>query len=72
VYYGNEEDESEIKNINEITENVVNKNSSEIGGYYTDKTGKYCRNYNLIFRLENKLCWIEIPRTYQCLEPIKN
>jgi hypothetical protein len=54
IYYGNEEGESETENINEINENVANKNSSEINGYYANKTGKHCRNCNSIFELENK------------------
>jgi hypothetical protein len=54
MYYGNKEDESEIENINEINENVADKNLFEINGYYINKTGKYYKNYNLIFGSGNK------------------
>jgi hypothetical protein len=55
TYYGDEEGGSEIEDINEINENIVDENSFEINEYYANKIGKYCRNCNLIFGLENKL-----------------
>jgi hypothetical protein len=55
MHYGDKEGGSEIENINKINEDVANKNSSEIDGYYADKAGKHCRNCNSIFESENKL-----------------
>jgi hypothetical protein len=55
IYYGDEKNESEIENVIEINENIVDENSSEINEYYADKTKKYCKNCNSIFELENKL-----------------
>jgi hypothetical protein len=55
IYYGDKENESKIENVIEINENIADENSSEIGGYYADKAGKYYRNCNSIFGLENKL-----------------
>jgi hypothetical protein len=54
MYYDDKKNGSEIENINEINENIADKNSFEINEYYANKTGKYCRNYNLTFGSENK------------------
>jgi hypothetical protein len=46
--------ESEIENIIEINEDVADEDFSEVSGYHVNKIGKYCRNCNSIFELENK------------------
>jgi hypothetical protein len=50
---------SEIENVIEAKKNFFDKISSEDffekDKYYADKAGKYCRNCNSIFGLENKL-----------------
>jgi hypothetical protein len=63
IYYDDKKNGSEIENIIEINENIVDKNFFEINKYYADKIRKYCRNCNSIFELENKL--------YQCLRNCK-
>jgi hypothetical protein len=55
AYYGDKKDRSEVENVNEINENIADKNLSEISGYYADKAGKYYRNCNSIFESGNKL-----------------
>jgi hypothetical protein len=54
IYYGDKEGGSEVEDIIEVNEDVVDENSSEIDEYYIDKIGKYYRNCNLIFELGNK------------------
>jgi hypothetical protein len=54
MYYGDKKNKSEIENVIEINENVVNENFSEINGYHADKIGKYYKNYNSTFESENK------------------
>jgi hypothetical protein len=49
---------SEIENVIEIKKEITDENSSEDFSeedrYCADKTGKYCKNCNLIFESENK------------------
>jgi hypothetical protein len=55
IYYGDKESGSEIEDVIEINENIADKDFFEINGYHANKIGKYCRNCNSIFELENKL-----------------
>jgi hypothetical protein len=55
IYYDNKKNESEIENIIEINENIIDENLSEINEYHADKIGKHYKNCNSIFESENKL-----------------
>jgi hypothetical protein len=41
IYYGDKKNGSEVENVIEINENVVDENFFEINGYHADKIGKY-------------------------------